>query len=100
LDADEFGSPGLHTQDLKYTFNDPGTPAFNPGMQDILQKALATFVVHGTPVFKGQGKGKDAWPKWGDNQMLVNITATGAEVTANNVNKERCQWWAESRLGL
>jgi len=66
--ADEFGSPGFHTQDLKYTFNDPAGPAFNPGMQEVLQMALATFVVSGTPVLKGRGKGKgkgDAWPKWG-----------------------------------
>ncbi|KAH6886354.1 Alpha/Beta hydrolase protein [Thelonectria olida] len=38
-------TPGLHTQDLKYTFNDPQSPAFQPVAQDILQTVITTFLL-------------------------------------------------------
>ncbi|KAI8724080.1 Carboxylic ester hydrolase [Fusarium sp. LHS14.1] len=46
-------TPGLHFQDLKYTFNDPQSPANRPIAQDILQTALTSFVMNGVPQLKG-----------------------------------------------
>ncbi|KXX81416.1 Cholinesterase [Madurella mycetomatis] len=94
--AYEFGSPGLHTQDLKYTFNDPANPAFHKNMQDILQIAIASFVVNGKPVLKGGGA--PTWPRWGMEQKLVTINETVAAVGRSSVNETRCRWWQNRRL--
>lgn len=93
--TDEFGSPGLHTQDLKYTFNDPANPAFHKNMQDIMQTALASFVVNGKPVSR---KGDAPWPKWGRDQKLVTLNETGAGLGRNSVNATRCKWWQDRRV--
>ncbi|KAF5021002.1 hypothetical protein F66182_6933 [Fusarium sp. NRRL 66182] len=87
--AYEFGvSPGFHIQDLSYTFGTPAT-AMRPS-QKSLQLAIASFVLKGVPILEG---GKD-FPIFGDEGLLVNITAAGAAPSVpNNVNQTRCEWW-------
>ncbi|KAF5004968.1 hypothetical protein FDECE_8563 [Fusarium decemcellulare] len=88
-------SPGVHTQDLKYTFNDPQGPAFKPVAQDVLQTALTSFVVNGIP------ENKDGYvhefPRWGVDQTVVSINQDGAKIAANTVNETRCAWWRSLR---
>ncbi|KAF4966556.1 hypothetical protein FSARC_5798 [Fusarium sarcochroum] len=84
-------TPGLHIQDLKYTFNDPQSPAFKPVAQDILQTALTSFVVNGVPQIKDGCI--DKFPHWGVDQTLVSINNDGARIAANTVNETRCDWW-------
>ncbi|EEU40553.1 uncharacterized protein NECHADRAFT_76924 [Fusarium vanettenii 77-13-4] len=62
-------TPGLHIQDLKYTFNDPQSPAYRPIAQDILQTALTSFVVNGVPQLKGGCT--DKFLHWGIDQTLI-----------------------------
>lgn len=89
--ADEFGvSPGFHIQDLKYTFNDPASPAPWPKAQDALQEAIVTFVQGGVPKFTNH----KAFPHLGPHGTIVNITSQGAVETTRNVNATRCEWWA------
>ncbi|KAL6900031.1 Alpha/Beta hydrolase protein [Trichoderma evansii] len=87
----EFGiSPGFHIQDLKYTFNDPTSPAPWPKAQDALQEAIVTFVQGGVPEFTNH----KAFPHLGSHGTIVNITSQGAVETTRNVNATRCEWWA------
>ncbi|KAF5618588.1 carboxylesterase family [Fusarium sp. NRRL 52700] len=87
--AYEFGvSPGFHIQDLSYTFGTPAA-AIRPS-QKSLQLAIASFVLKGVPVLEG---GKE-FPIFGDEGLLVNITAAGAVTSVpSNVNQTRCEWW-------
>ncbi|CAI6094443.1 unnamed protein product [Clonostachys chloroleuca] len=85
-------SPGFHTQDLKYTFNDPATPAFRPIAQDILQRAIASFTINGEPVTKSNGT-YEAFPTWGSEKSLIRINGDGFSVGTNVVNETRCAWW-------
>ncbi|RGP80577.1 carboxylesterase family [Fusarium longipes] len=84
-------TPGLHTQDLKYTFNDPQSPAFKPIAQDILQTALTSFTVAGIPKVKGEDLMD--FPSWGDEGNVVSINGESFELTLNAVNETRCAWW-------
>jgi hypothetical protein len=88
---DEFGvSPGFHIQDLKYTFNDPTSPAPWPKAQDALQEAIITFVQGGVPRFTDH----KAFPHLGSHGTIVNVTSQGAVETIRNLNATRCEWWA------
>lgn len=90
--SDEFGiSPGFHIQDLKYTFNDPTSPAPWPKAQDALQEAIVTFVQGGVPEFTNH----EAFPHLGSHGTIVNITSQGAVETTRKVNATRCDWWAK-----
>lgn len=92
---DEFGvSPGFHIQDLKYTFNDPASPAPWPKAQDALQEAIITFVQEGVPKFTNH----KAFPYLGSRGVIVNVTSHGAVETTRNVNATRCEWWANLAL--
>ncbi|KAF4447925.1 carboxylesterase family protein [Fusarium austroafricanum] len=84
--AYEFGvSPGFHIQDLSYTFGTTAT-AMRPS-QKSLQLAIASFVLKGVPILEG---GKE-FPIFGDEGLLVNITAAGAVPSVpNNINQTRC----------
>ncbi|CAG9984033.1 unnamed protein product [Clonostachys byssicola] len=85
-------SPGFHTQDLKYTFNDPATPAFRPIAQDILQRAIASFTINGEPVTKSNGT-YEAFPTWGSEKSLIRIEGDSLSVRTSVVNETRCAWW-------
>uniref|UniRef100_A0A0B7KKN8 Carboxylic ester hydrolase n=1 Tax=Bionectria ochroleuca TaxID=29856 RepID=A0A0B7KKN8_BIOOC len=87
--AYEFGvSPGFHIQDLSFTFGTTATAA-RPS-QKSLQLAIASFVLKGVPVLEG---GKE-FPVFGEEGLLVNITAAGAVPSVpNNINQTRCEWW-------
>ncbi|CAG9977280.1 unnamed protein product [Clonostachys byssicola] len=81
-------SPGFHIQDLSFTFGTTATAA-RPS-QKSLQLAIASFVLKGVPALEG---GKE-FPVFGDEGLLVNITAAGAVPSVpNSVNQTRCEWW-------
>ncbi|WZH43051.1 Alpha/Beta hydrolase protein [Fusarium acuminatum] len=88
-------TPGLHTQDLKYIFNDPKGSAYKPFAQDILQAALTNFVVNGVPEIPARQHRK--FLRWGIDQKLVSINGDDARVTLNTVNETRCAWWQSLR---
>ncbi|KAM0490549.1 hypothetical protein ACHAP8_011454 [Fusarium lateritium] len=84
-------TPGLHTQDLKYTFNDPQSPAFEPVAQDVLQTVLTSFTVGGVPKLRSTDKMK--FPTWGSEGDIISINGQGVKKALNAVNETRCDWW-------
>lgn len=90
--ADRFNvTPGLHTQDLKYIFNDPQSPAFKPVAQDLLQTALTSFVTSGVPTVKDRSLGE--FPRWDADGNVVSINGDEVCMAVNSVNETRCAWW-------
>ncbi|KAJ4122807.1 hypothetical protein NW768_010252 [Fusarium equiseti] len=87
-------TPGLHTQDLKYIFNDPQNPAFNPVAQDTLQGVITSFVVQGVPKLKNESY---EFPRWGTNGNVVSINEADAAIGLTDVNQTRCDWWQTFR---
>ncbi|KAI1057383.1 hypothetical protein LB507_011532 [Fusarium sp. FIESC RH6] len=88
-------TPGLHTQDLKYIFNDPRNPALKPVAQDTLQSIITRFVVDGVPRMEvGTAAG---FSRWGTAGNLVSIEESGAVISENAVNQTRCDWWQTFR---
>lgn len=94
--TDKFSvTPGLHTQDLKYIFNDPQNHAFVPVAQDTLQSIIASFVIDGVPRMKGGTAAE--FPRWGTAGNLVSINGLGGVLSENTVNQTRCDWWQTFR---
>jgi hypothetical protein len=93
--TDQFNvTPGLHTQDLKYIFNDPQNPAFKPVAQDTLQNVIASFVVEGVPKTKPESP---EFPRWGADGNIVSINEVDAPIGLTDVNQTRCDWWQTFR---
>ncbi|RGP69680.1 carboxylesterase family [Fusarium sporotrichioides] len=90
-------TPGLHTQDLKYTFNDPQSPVFQPVAQDVLQTVLTSFTVSGFPELSSRYA--IDFPSWGTEGNVVGINGQGVEKTLNAVNETRCAWWHRFHSG-
>ncbi|RFN54486.1 carboxylesterase family protein [Fusarium flagelliforme] len=88
-------TPGLHTQDLKYIFNDPQNPAFKPVSQDTLQSIITSFVINGVPRMKGGNAAE--FPRWGKAGNLVRLNEFGAVISENTENQTRCDWWQTFR---
>ncbi|KAF4345642.1 carboxylesterase family [Fusarium beomiforme] len=70
-------TPGLHTQDLNYTFNDPQGPASKLVAQGILQAALTSFVVNGIPE---DGRSIYKFRCWRVKQIIVSIREDSAKI--------------------
>lgn len=95
--ADEFSvSPGIHTQDLSYTFNDatlPG-PLPSPKAQEILQRAITSFVVNGVPMVYDDQTYK--FPHWNaQTRQVVNLTDAGAAIGVRKANQTRIEFWQD-----
>lgn len=84
--------PGLHGQDVAYTFNNPASPPLSTEAQNVLQQAIASFAVTGVPRATIEGEER-AFPMWGSEGALVNITLSGAYLSRSRVNETRCRWW-------
>lgn len=69
--ADEFAvTPGIHTQDLSYTFSERNSTMPYPKAQNALQQAIASFAMTGTPTFNDNGKTR-TFPRYGTDESLV-----------------------------
>ncbi|KAL6895014.1 Alpha/Beta hydrolase protein [Trichoderma evansii] len=86
--------PGAHTQDLGYTFNDPTTPPASLSAQQSLQEAVVSFTINGVPTFSS----KQAWPIFGTQGALVNISASAPVISQSTVNATRCHWWKTQKF--
>lgn len=96
--TDEFSvTPGLHGQDLTYTFNDYKTPARYPEAQSALQQIISSFMITGVPTVQSQSY-NGALPLWGVGGDMVNITEAGVQQTKNDVNETRCAWWQQDQF--
>ena len=90
---DEFSvTPGVHTQDLDYTFNNPAAPAFYPKAQEVLQRLIIDFAIDGVPRVQVNGSAQ-ASPRWDASGELISITANGVDLATSSTNRTRCAWW-------
>jgi hypothetical protein len=93
--ADEFAvTPGIHTQDLSYTFSERNATMPYPKAQNGLQQAIASFTLTGTPTLNDNGETR-LFPQYGTDESLVVFTGADQTVGRDNVNGTRCAWWAE-----
>ncbi|KAJ6782487.1 hypothetical protein PWT90_05290 [Aphanocladium album] len=85
-------SPGVHTQDLAYTFDDPYSPPARTQARETLVSAIISFAVYGRPDLIVDGNSKH-FPTWGSKKQQVTIGDEGSSVTHSTVNEKRCAWW-------
>ncbi|KAK4067625.1 hypothetical protein Trihar35433_6185 [Trichoderma harzianum] len=90
-------TPGAHTQDLGYTFNDPTTPPASTSAQQTLQEAIVGFTMNGIPTYSVNGT-KRPFPFFGKDGALVNISASAPTLSSSQVNETRCHWWQTQRF--
>ena len=95
--------PGLHGQDVPYTFYVPGTkPPFGgvlpmlPNIAKLLQTYIANFVTTGDP----NGVGLPEFPTYGgDSTVLVLDAAADGKVMTDELASGRCEWWQQAYYG-
>lgn len=93
LTIDEFAvTPGVHTQDLAYTFDDPYSPPVLRRAKETLVSAITSFAVYGRPDLIDNGEVKH-FPSWGTNKQQVTIADEGSVVTRSTLREDRCAWW-------
>ncbi|TQV99795.1 acetylcholinesterase [Cordyceps javanica] len=85
-------TPGVHTQDLAYTFDDPYSPPALAQARETLVSAITSFAVYGRPDLVVDGN-KMHFPSWGANKQQVTIGDKGSAVTRSTVSEKRCAWW-------
>ncbi|KAB2578069.1 Carboxylesterase patB [Lasiodiplodia theobromae] len=100
-------SPGIHGQDVPYTYYNPDTPqtdggsslafagAVNETVAFVLQDYITSFATHGIP--ESAVDGLPEFPVYGKEASAVRLTESGINVTKDEVANERCRWW---QLGL
>jgi hypothetical protein len=94
--SDEFAvPPGLHSEDLTYTFNPVTSPAFAPIAQRLLQESIVSFTFNGVP----QNDIVGAFPLWNSGHQDVRITANSSDIISSTINATRCSWWQDNVFG-
>jgi carboxylesterase type B len=85
--------PGLHTQDLTFTFafGDKTRAPLNSTVAAALQEYITNFAVHGVPT--APRTGLPAIPRYGSNRALLNLTDSDIKVEKDNISAKRCIWW-------
>lgn len=85
-------TPGVHTQDLAYNFDDPYSPPALAQARETLVSAITSFAVYGRPDLVVDGK-KEHFPSWGAPKQQVTIGDEGSTVTRSAISEKRCAWW-------
>lgn len=112
--------PGLHGQDVPYTFyNRPspndnsssdlpnaslGLPAVNQSIAEALQKYIVTFTASGAPTSSSSSSSSRNkilpvfFPYWGTdkNNLLDLNNVTGIKVVKDETANGRCAWWQQA----
>ena len=99
IPTDEFSIlPGLHTQDLDYTFAPyHGTkPKINVETAVALQQYITSFAVSGVP--SSSINSREVFPMYGSGRRQMNLTAAGLIVGTSDINATRCDWWQQGLL--
>ncbi|ELR09469.1 hypothetical protein VC83_00616 [Pseudogymnoascus destructans] len=90
--------PGLHGEDVAYTFFNGDTSTLNQGfpvdrtVAEALQDYITSFAMNGNP----NEKGVPFFPLYGGNSstQVIDIGKLGTQITDTTANK-RCAWWQE-----
>ncbi|RDL41634.1 uncharacterized protein BP5553_01613 [Venustampulla echinocandica] len=81
-------APGIHGQDMAYTFATGPDPSIDYNVAKSLQQYITSFVDNGTPV----AIGSPAFPKYGPDNKILKFGHTISQTTDPAAN-ERCEWW-------
>lgn len=84
--------PGIHVQDLKYTFFNGETTAVNTAIAHDLQGWITRFVETGDPNAFWLPK----FPKYGPRGLSMNLTEAGAFATEDRATRKRCSFWRQA----
>lgn len=86
--------PGLHAEDVPYTFYDENTEGngtsvgvANSTTAEILQRFITRFAATGVP---GGG-----FPLYGEQGLVLNINETFISPEVDPMRNSRCAWWQE-----
>ncbi|RFU25191.1 hypothetical protein B7463_g11146, partial [Scytalidium lignicola] len=89
--------PGLHGEDVPYTFfnGDTSTPNYgvpvNSTVAYALQEFITSFAKTGNP--NGKGKKIPLFPMYGNDSEVLDLSLDGLEVQMDTVANSRCDWW-------
>ena len=91
--------PGLHGQDVSYTYfngdtstSDDGSPV-NATVAHALQDYLTSFAMNGNP----NEAGVPYFPMYGSNSTIVNVgTSNLGGILMDTVANSRCDWWQKA----
>lgn len=88
--------PGLHTQDLTFTFafGSKTRAPINATVASAMQEYIASFAVNGEP--SAPAAGLPRVPQYGLNRTLLNLTDGGLTIRKDSINDQRCAWWQKS----
>lgn len=92
-------SPGLHGQDVPYTYYDPGAASasgdpslpVNETVAFVIQDYITSFAATGAPASAVDGL--PSVPEYGEARGVVALTLGGIGVTTDPAASARCKWW-------
>ena len=91
--------PGLHGEDIAYTFFNGDTTTSNDGLPVNATVALqfqdyiTSFVMNGSP----NGRGTPYFPMYGSNSTVLDINLSDPGLTqTDSVANARCTWWQKA----
>jgi len=89
-------SPGLHGQDIAYSFFTPGKES--PHVENVtvameIQRYLTRFAIMGN--VKG-ADGDSPIPDYKQGEMILNISSEGSSLVRDDMMNMRCQWWQKN----
>jgi carboxylesterase type B len=88
--------PGIHAQDLSYTFwdrtSDLNSTTFAPDVAMLMHSYITNFVKFGTP----NGAGLPLFPLQGMNATILELGVGGAQVSVDDTVGVKCDFWQEA----
>ena len=90
--------PGLHTQDLTFTFafGAKTRAPLNATVATAMQEYLSSFAIHGRPTARAARL--LSIPVYGSKRTLVNLTDYGIAIAKDRTSAHRCAWWQQFLL--
>ena len=87
--------PGIHGQDLAYTFYDgPSTSVTSELVAEILQQYIVSFATTGVP--SSHAANGVTFPSYGGKDQAVVLNVTGPSVRKDPTANARCAWWQKA----
>ncbi|QSZ31432.1 hypothetical protein DSL72_000997 [Monilinia vaccinii-corymbosi] len=91
--------PGLHGEDIAYTFFNGDTTTLNVGLPvnatvaAVLQRYIMNFAMTGNP----NGRGVPFFPEYQKNATTVVLGSTGlGSLQTDTTANKRCEWWQQA----
>ena len=84
--------PGLHGQDVQYTFFNGPNPAVTSGSIAIaLQEYITSFAIKGVP----SGPSLPRFPLYTNATDIIDLNATSITTILDPIANQRCNWWQQ-----